>query len=245
MEKSQAKQIGNDLAQIIHNGDLKTAMELLEPLLTQRIPFTSMGEIGSIIGSGRFEYTNPFLSLVAATKSEGGWPVIGMALNAQLHRDFFGVFDRCRDFICDGDVWYCADILAERVPGPALLMFFDSAFEKLIDWSMDSNAWVRRSVGVAIHFWGKRSKGNKKLQTQAVQLLGLLTPMFTESEIKAVKGIGWGIKTLSRFYPDLVTKWMINEVKPQHKQYKSIMMNKAVKFLPADQKNQILTLIKR
>ena len=244
MKISQAKQFGSELANIVHAGDHLVAMEMLTPLLSQRIPFKATGTIGEVIGSGPIDTTNHFLSCVADTKAEGAWPIIGMALNAQLERDFFGTFNRCRDFIIDGDIWYCADILSERVPGPALLYDFPSSLEQLIIWREHNNAWVRRSVGVAVHFWGKRTKGKSGSQLQAVQLLDLLRPLFTENEMNAVKGIGWGIKTIGRYYPDLVADWLINEVNPIHNQFRSIMLNKSIKFLPSDLKDRVLSSIK-
>ena len=33
--------------------------------------------------------------------------------------------------------------------------------------------------------------------------------MFEEWEMDAVKGVGWGLKTLGKHYPDLVADWLV------------------------------------
>ena len=103
-------------------------------------------------------------------------------------------------FVVQADVWYAADILAERVPGPALVMDFPRALS-LFGHGRDPSRWVRRATGVAVHYWAKRSRGVKELAPMAEAPLGLLEPMFEERGIDAVKGVGWGLKTLGKHYP--------------------------------------------
>jgi len=71
--------------------------------------------------------------------------VIGQAMGQQLRRDLPGAFDRCRRHITASDVWYGADILGERVPGPALVSRFRPALERLAPWREDENARLRRA----------------------------------------------------------------------------------------------------
>ncbi len=176
----------------------------------------------------RREAVNDFLDLTAVDRTEGGWVVIGAALGVQLERDLDGAFARCRDFIIAGDVWYAADILAERVPGPALVSRFQPALALLAPWREDPDAWVRRAVGVGVHFWAKRSRGAPEQAPQAGRLLVFLGPMFEEWDISAVKGVGWGLKTLGRYYPDLVADWLPAQVARPHR---ALMLNKALTYL--------------
>ena len=134
------------------------------------------------------------------------------------------------------DVWYGADILGERVPGPGLVTHFEVATLLLQPWRNHPNRWVRRAVGVAVHFWAKRSKGNPDLDTQAASLLNLLEPMFSEWEMDAVKGVGWGLKTLGRYYPELMVDWL---PKQTHRKHRAIILNKAMKFLSEEQKLRV------
>lgn len=236
MNLQEARELGDQVASLVREEKTKQAMGLLSPILAQRVKFTLLGEIGKKIGEGPLGTTNAFLPHIAAIEAEGGWPIIGMALNAQLGRDLAGAMERCRGFAIEGDIWYCADILAERVPGPGLLMDFDPVYNILKSWREDENRWVRRMVGVATHFWTKRAKGKPEMVSQAKQLLNLSAPLFTEWEIDAVKGIGWGFKTMGRYYPDLLTDFLANEIVPAERKYRAIMLQKALKFLTAEQR---------
>jgi len=199
-------------------------------VLAERTPFRLLGLIGEAVGAGPLEEVNRFLERVAAAKTEGGWVVIGKALGQQLDRDPAGAFDRCRDFIVAADVWYGADILGERVPGPALVADFRPALELLAPWREDGNKWVRRTVGVAVHFWAKRARGTHP--SQAKGLLAFLEPMFGEWEMDAVKGVGWGLKTLGKHYPDLVAGWLPHQVGCPHR---ALMLRKALTYLSEEQ----------
>ena len=138
--------MGERIAVLVQAGELVRAYDLLAPVLAERTPFPVLGRIGGALGAGPMEPTSDFLDLIAVDKTEGGWVVIGAALGAQLDRDLDGALDRCRDFIFAADVWYGADILGERVPGPALLAYFQPALDFLDPWREDENRWVRPSA---------------------------------------------------------------------------------------------------
>jgi len=190
-----------------------------------------LGRIGEAIGAGLLEAVNVFLEHVAADKTEGGWVVIASALGAQLDRDPAGAFARCREYIIAADVWYATDILGERVPGPALVADLQPALDLLAPWREDDNRWVRRTVGVAVHFWAKRSRGQHAAQAEA--LLAFLEPMFGERDMDAVKGVGWGLKMLGRHYPDLVADWLARQVGRPHR---ALMLRKALTYLTDKQR---------
>jgi hypothetical protein len=239
MKLKEARDLGAQLATLVHAGETAKAMALLNPILAQRVKFPLLGEIGKKIGEGPLETTNAFLPLISATKAEGGWPIIGMALNAQLDRDLDNVMERCHGFIIEGDVWYCADILGERVPGPALLMNFNPILNILKVWRGDNNHWVRRTVGIAVHFWAKRAKDTQEATVQTQQVLHLLEPLFIEREINAVKGVAWGLKTIGRYHPELLTNWLENEIIPAERKHRAIMLRKALTFLSPEQRERV------
>jgi hypothetical protein len=240
MKIQEARNIGQELAALIEKGELTQAFNKLSPLLSHRIAFTHSGEIGRIIGACNKNQLDEFLDLIAEPKDMGCWPVIGMALNQQLSTDMPHVFSRCRHFMIYGDEWYCADILSERVPGPALLEDFQQALNLLADYRSDENRWVRRSVGVAIHLWGKRVCGDSEYDYHVKSLLTLVQPMFEERNRDTVKGIGWGIKTLGKYYPDIVSNWLINEVGPNCSNYRALMLKKATTYLPPEYRQIVL-----
>jgi 3-methyladenine DNA glycosylase AlkD len=239
MNTKEAKSLGQRLAALIAQNQIDPAYALLAPVLVQRTKFAMLRHVGDAVGVESLEPVNGFLDLIAADKTEGGWVVIASALEQQLGRDLEGAFARCRNFIIAANVWYGTDTLGEGVSGRALVSDFEPALALLKPWREDDNAWVRRAVGVSVHYWAKRSKGAAELTPQAEQLLALLEPMFGEWEIDAVKGIGWGLKTMSRKYPELVTNWLAEQVVPSQRRHRAVMLRKALTYLSNEQRAQI------
>ena len=235
MNMKEADRLGERLAPLIQAEQHDDAYQLLAPILAERTPFRYLERIGETFGAGPIQPTNAFLDQIAARGTEGGWVVIGGALRAQIDRDLAGAFERTRGYILAADVWYGADILGERVPGPGLATHFEGALRLLSPWRDDSNRWVRRAVGVSVHFWAKRSKDDRQKEKAAI-LLDLLEPMFSEWAMDATKGVGWGLKTLGKYYPDLVTAWLLDQVQRKHR---AIMLHKAVTYLSDQQEKRI------
>jgi hypothetical protein len=244
MKTKEARELGERLAALVQAGQITQAYTLLAPVLAERTPFAMLGRIGEAVGAGPLEpacpeygqRVNAFLELIAIDKTEGGWVVIGGALGRQVGHNLAGAFVRCRDFIIAGDVWYTADILGERVPGPALVANFQPALDLLAPWRRDANRWVRRAAGVSVHFWAKRSHGAVEHTAQAETLLVFLAPMFEEWDMDAVKGVGWGLKTLGKHYPDLVTDWLTQQVVHRQRRHRAIMLRKALTYLSDEQR---------
>ena len=243
MKISQANIVGDELATLIQSGDLDGACKRIDPILNRKIPFSSLNRIGAIIGRCSLEQVNSFLARIAGDKTMGAWVVIGSALGEQLDRDFSGAFNRSREYIVVGDVWYSTDIIAERVPGLGLVHDFYGGISNLTNWIDDPNHWVRRAVGVSLHYWAKRSKGNAQYARFAEELLAFITPMFSEWNIDAVKGIGWGIKTLGKYYPQLVTQWFVNLLRNPELHYRALILRKSTTYLQDAQREQIKSVI--
>jgi len=235
MRVREARELGERVAALVQAGQMTQAYALLAPVLAARTPFPMLGRIGEAIGVGPWEPANTFLEHVAAAKTEGGWVVIGSALGQRLDCDPEGAFAQCRDFIIAADVWYAADILGERVPGPALVADFQPALDLLARWREDGNRWVRRAVGVSVHFWAKRSHGAAERAPQAAALLAFLEPMFGEWDMDAVKGVAWGLKTLGKYYPDQVADWLAQQVVPGQRRHRTLMLRKALTYLSDEQ----------
>ena len=239
MNGREAFGLAQRMTPLVQAGEVREAYVLLAPVLATRTPFPVLGRIGEVLGAGSLLQVNRFLDRIASEGTEGGWVVIGTTLGAQLERDLVGAFDRCRKYVIMADVWYAADILGERVPGPALVTHFDSALNLLAPWREHANAWVRRTAGVAAHFWAKRAYGSPELVPRVEALLTFLEPMFSEREIEAVKGIGWGLKTLGRHYPQMVADWLLRQ-RASGRPHRALMLRKALTYLPATQRNRVL-----
>jgi 3-methyladenine DNA glycosylase AlkD len=236
VKTQEARDLGARIAGLVQWGELSEAYSLLIPVLSECTKFDMLRLIGHPIGRGALDQVNTFLELIAADKSEGGWVVIGSALEMQFDRDRCVVFDRCREHIITGDVWYAADILGEQVPGNALVADFKSSLRLLAPWREDENRWVRRAVGVSAHHWAKRAHGADEKRDQAAELLGFLEPSFVEWQIDAAKGTGWGLKTLGRYYPDLTAAWLWEQVVVRKRRCRAIMLRKALMYLSPEQR---------
>ncbi len=237
VKASEARAFGDRLASLVETGRIEEAHSILAPLLVERVPFTTLGRIGEMLGRKPRKVVRVFLDEIAAGGTMGGWVVIGSALGQHLADDPEGAFAHCRRYVAQAGIWYAADIFGERVPGPALVADFEHALHLLDPWRRDRDRWVRRTVGVAIHFWAKRSKGAEELRPQAKELLSFLEPMFSEWEIDAVKGVGWGLKTLGRHYPELLAAWLPRQVGRRHR---ALMLRKALNYLPQEMRQIVL-----
>jgi len=217
MNARKARELGARVARLVQAGQMKQAYTLLAPVLAERTPFRFLGRIGEVVGAGPLEAVHTLLEHIAAEKTEGGWVVIGSALGAQLDRDLVGAFARCRNHIIVADVWYATDILGERVPGPALLLDLQPVLDLLTPWREDTNRWVRRTVGVALHFWAKRSRGALEFVPQVETLLTFLEPMFSEWEMDAVKA---------------------QQVARGQRRHRALMLRKALTYLSDEQRTR-------
>jgi len=230
MNAPEADQVGSRVARLVQGGQLDQAYALLAPILAARTPFRLLDRIGAAVGAGPLETANAFLERIASGRTEGGWVVIASALGQQLDRDLERALERCRACVVGADIWYATDILGERVPGPALVQNLEPTMALLAPWREHANRWVRRTVGVAVHFWTKRS-----LEDRAQALLAFLEPMFEERDLDAIKGVGWGLKTLGRHYPEMVTEWLAQQ-SAQRRHPRALMLRKALTYLSPEQR---------
>ncbi|MFC2029624.1 DNA alkylation repair protein [Chloroflexota bacterium] len=239
MNAREADLLGARIAALVEDGRAGEACALLSPVLGERTPFRYLDRIGRAAGTGSIPGVSAFLEQIAAGRTEGGWVVIASALGQQLEHDLVGAMVRCRAYVVEADVWYGADILGERVPGPALVADLKPTRVQLAPWREDPSRWVRRTVGVAVHFWAKRSRGAPEMSAQAAALLTLLEPMIGEWEMDAVKGVGWGLKTLGRRYPELVTDWLV-ESEVGRRKHRALMLRKATTYLSDEQRARVM-----
>ncbi len=238
MNAREADELGARVAALVRGDQPAAAYALLAPILAERTPFRLLDRVGGVVGAGDLAPVNALLERIAAGRTEGGWVIVASALGQQLGRDLGGAFARCRAHVVAADVWYATDILGDRVPGPALVSHFEPALALLAPWREDTNRWVRRSTGVAVHFWAKRSRGASQLRERANVLLHFLEPMFEEWDMDAAKGVGWGLKTLGRHYPDLVADWLVGQV-AQGRRYRALMLRKAMTYLSQEQRARV------
>lgn len=243
MRIKQADELGKRVAELVRANRTKQAYDLLAPTLAQRTSFNLLDRLGVSIGTLPSPAANAFLKRIADGNAMGGYPIIGSALAQQLDRDLSGALARCRKFVIAGDIWYATDILGERVPGPALVNHFEQTLPLLTTWREDENRWVRRCIGVGVHVWAKRTRGAGEYVGRVSKLLDLLEPMFVEREMDAIKGVGWGLKTLGRYYPSVTTPWLERQVALHRDCYRALMLRKAVTYLSPKQRARVFKAV--
>ena len=160
-----------------------------------------------------------------------GYVIIGSALSRLIDYDLSKAMEKAKEYIIKSDVWYATDIIGERVPGNALVNHFDETFSIVETFFTESNPWVKRNMGVAVHFFAKRIRGDRE---KAKKLLELLAPYYEEKDTRIVKGIGWGLKTLGRYYPDLVVEFLKSQ---KGRNPSPLLIRKATTYLPAQKEN--------
>jgi 3-methyladenine DNA glycosylase AlkD len=244
MDSKQADALGNKIAEHAAAGRAKKAYSLLAPVLAARTPFRLLDRIGAQIGKAPLAKADPLLAEIARHGTLGGWPLIGAILAAHVDSNLTGSLRRCRACIIAADVWHATDSLGERVLGPALLLDSPASLRILSSWRADENRWVRRCVGVGIHFWAKRAKGEPTSVPTAKKLLAYLRPMFGEQEMDAVKGVGWALKTMGRYYPQEIADWLSRQF-ARPGPVRALMLRKATKFLPAKERTRVYLAVFR
>jgi 3-methyladenine DNA glycosylase AlkD len=236
MKAEDARELGGHIAALVQAGKLDEAYVLLTPLLATRTPFRALDLVAEAISTGPLEQASAFLEQIAANETMGGWVIIATALGCRARYDLAGAFARCRQYIIVADVWHATDTFGERVTGPALVADFQPALDVLSLWRQDTNRWVRRNVGVAVHFWAKRARGAPEQTGAAKDLLAFLEPMFEERDPDAVKGVGWGLKTLGRHFPELVVAWLREQTVQRNRSCRALILRKALTYLSEDQR---------
>ena len=239
MNPSEARGLGKKLAGLVEKGECGAAWELLALILGERTPFRLLDEIGWVVGGTADDNSNAFLERITAARLEGGWVVIASMLSKRLEGGMEDAFSRCKTNIIAADIWYTTDILGERVTGAGLVLDLERALGLLSDWREDPNRWVRRTVGVAVHYWAKRMRGKAWSEEQAKKLLAFLEPMFEEHEMDAVKGVGWGLKTLGRYYPALAGEWLEEQMLGKKRHPKATMLRKALTYLVVEERTWV------
>ncbi len=227
MKTKEARQFGTQLATLLSEEDFCTAYAFLAPILAQKTPFRSLDLIGEQLGKAPKDLVNTFTRQIAEEKTMGGWVVIGSALKQWIPADMEAALARVPGLVCPADTWYATDILGERIPGPALVADFDKTLPLLAPWRAHENRWMRRIVGVAIHYWAKRSRYLEESIPRVYKFLDFLSPCFEENNLDATKGIGWGLKTLGKYWPDITAPWLAEQKSRPHR---AIMMKKAMTY---------------
>ena len=238
MRRSDMRMLASACRDELTAGDAQGALSSLLPALEAHTPFHLLDLAGGIIAEAAPTSPAAFAALLdslAASGEIGAWPLIASALAAaHLPQHLPWAFAEARRYILEAHVWHATDAIGERVLGEGLRADFPTALGRLETWREEISPWLRRAIGVAVHRYAKRERDQPE---RAIKLLELLEPLFEEREMSALKGIGWGLKTIGRFYPNLLGPWLRTQMAAQNP--RRPMVRKATTYLTPQVKTEL------
>ena len=246
LKKSEALTIAFNCTHCIESGEINAIWDELLPVLNKRTSFQMLDVIGRRIGDRALSYKSKYLELfdqISSKRLMGGYVVIAQALVFLLNDDCRECFERVRRYLIEGDEWYVCDIFGERVLGYALIDHYNKSKPLFQEFCADENHWVRRSVGVAAHFFAKKCRDEKKDVNKAAEILEMLNSQICEHDMRIIKGIGWGLKTFGRYYPELLVPFIKMQI--SSKRISAVIINKCITYLDDRSRNEILYLYRR
>jgi 3-methyladenine DNA glycosylase AlkD len=221
---------------LIREGDLEEACGILDALAFGRTKFPIQDRVGTRLGQASLEQAAflEALDRMISRGSVGYYVTVGSALAQRLGSKMATCLEKTAEYIVIGENWAKCDSIAERVWGQALVCNFPRAYKYLERMKDHDNRWIRRAVGVAVHYFAKRKP---TATAELRKLLVLLATELGERDYDAIKGIGWGLKTIGKYQPELLTKFLKSAVKRVHPT--KLMLKKATTYLPARTKRQL------
>jgi 3-methyladenine DNA glycosylase AlkD len=229
LDRNWARSTAEKLVEAINREDHEEFWSILNPVLDAKVPFPLLDEIGKLLGeagkSDSSKYFGVFDTIIASDKM-GGYVIVGQALCAFLETELEASIDKATEIVTKGKTWYVCDIVGERVLGQALVNYFESAIPVLTRKTVLEDQEVRRSIGVAVHFFAKRRPQDGE---RMKQLLQLLAGLVDDRRVFVVKGVGWGLKTIGKHQPKLVEDFL--EKTLESKKISKLMLRKATTYL--------------
>ncbi|MCL5011200.1 MAG: DNA alkylation repair protein [Patescibacteria group bacterium] len=235
ISNEQIKTLANQVISLTSANKYREVVKILKPLLDTKCPFIKLDLLGKEIGRAGTSQPQKFFKSfdeIIDYNAMGGFVIVGQALIPFLEKDFEAVMQRSREYIIKGNEWYVCDIIGERSLGQALVDYFDKTCSWLKKFLQDENKWVKRSTGIAVHFFSKRVL-DEPVKTE--KLLMLIEPYIEEKQRDIVKGIGWGLKTIGRHHPDILVKFLKKQIQVK-KNISKLMIRKALTYLDKDNK---------
>jgi 3-methyladenine DNA glycosylase AlkD len=177
--------------------------------------------------------------VIALARELWGEPVFERRMAAVELLRFFGDRLQARDvslierLIRESKTWALVDVLAPAVTGP-LVERFPELGTTLDRWAKDDDFWLRRSALLALLEPLRRGDGD-------FERFGRYADgMLEEREFFVRKAIGWILRETSKKRPGLVYRWL----KPRVKRASGVTVREAVKYLPDDQREELVAAYK-
>jgi 3-methyladenine DNA glycosylase AlkD len=148
-----------------------------------------------------------------------------------LHGDDIALVER---LIRESRTWALVDGLAASGAGP--LVERNPELGAALDrWASDDDFWIRRSALLALLLPLRRGAGDFERFTRYADA------MLDEREFFIRKAIGWVLRETAKKHPDRVYGWL----EPRAGRASGVTVREAVKYLPAEQREAILSAHRR
>jgi 3-methyladenine DNA glycosylase AlkD len=242
LSKEEINEIAENAAKYLLENNEILFLETLKPILDDKCAFSKLDMLGGTLGY-KLKYSPDVLikgfDILVNYNKMGGYVVLGQGLIQLLPENLDIVMKKSREYIILGDKWYVCDIIGERSIGQSLVDHFDITIPWIEKFLEDENNWIKRTAGVSVHFFTKRTKKDKE---RTAILLNKLAPHIEEKQIDVVKGIGWGLKTIGKYHPDLLVPFLKKQIKLK-KKISKIIIRKALTYLPKEKRLEIESLV--
>ena len=238
MNREWARSIAERCVEAINRDAWEEFWNVLNPVLDTKVPFPLLDEIGKLLGTAGKDCPPRYFGVfdkIVATDKMGGYVIVGQALAAFLETELEASIRKAAEIVAAGKKWYVCDIVGERVLGQALVEHFDSAFSVLERMTAMEDQEIRRSIGVAVHFFAKRRPEDVERMKQLLHLLAFLVD---DKRVFVVKGVGWGLKTIGKHQPKLIEDYL--EETLETKKISKLMLRKATTYLDEEAKSKLL-----
>lgn len=230
--------LSKEVSGLVLDCNVGWTLRKLKPVLDTKVEFRKLDIMGEEIGKALVDEPQKFFEFsdrVIDYDAMGGFVIVGRGLTCSLECKFDEVMKKSREYIVKGDEWYVCDIIGERSLGHALVDYFDRTLTWLERFLRDENNWIKRSAGVAIHFFSKRVLDSPE---KTRELLKLVEPHIENKQKDAVKGIGWGLKTIGKHHPDILVEFLKEQLKAE-KKISRLMIRKALTYLDGNKKSKL------
>jgi 3-methyladenine DNA glycosylase AlkD len=221
LTKKEILELSEALQAWYKSGDTTHFYQILDQSLSSKIKFPKLEDLAVLMHDFLNEKeVEMLIQKVIELDHIGSYPFCGKLIQLRIEKNIKHAFKMAAWCIHKGNVWYACDTISERVYGFALLKDFKNAYPLVTQLSQSENFWDRRGVGVATHLavkWGLPKE-------ESAQLLDLALKHKSATNHEEKTGIGWGMKTITKFFPEMVKEkkviesenlpaWMLTKVK--------------------------------
>ncbi len=239
LDKNKIRELSKAITSKIEGEEYSEALGTLTPILDKKVKFYKLDKLGLELGHNNLKEKEKFLrflDIVIDYEAMGGYVIASKSMIPFLDDDLDTVMKKSREYILKGNVWHVCDNISERSIGLGLVDHFEETLPWLDKFLSSGEPWLQRSTGVAIHFYTKRVRDDPE---GIEKLLELIEPYLEVKSKDSVKGLGWGLKTMGRYYPDVLIPFLKDQRK-SGRDVSRIIWRKALTYLDEEEKAEIM-----